>query len=402
MNQDKPKIIFITKFIPAPAYNGGALRNKEWLKFLSKKYNIYLVGFWDKKFKNNLINELDDLNISIIGFEYKNSYLLKLLKYIISIITFQPYILYQYYANKTRKIIEKLIRENEIEFIFCAELATVQYCNKKTIGNIPVYFDDHNVEFKLIERTVLFSKNIKKLVLIRESVLIKRIERQAIENTRKTFVVSEFDKKLLLDNFNRLENKIKIVNNSFVDNDGLKLNKLDEVPSIIFTGNLGWLPNKIGLEHFLLNIWPSVKTKIENVKLVIIGSNADFFSKFIASDSGIEVYNNINDKEKNKLLKKAWLGIVPLYFGSGSRIKILEYWSHGKPVVSTKIGAEGLNLSSGTILTDQDLKFANEIIKLLVNKKVVFEMGKKNYSVFKEYYVNEKVYEDTLFNAFSS
>ena len=52
----KKEIIILTKFIPAPAYSGGAKRNLSWIKFLSKYYKIHLIGFYDKQFGNKMIN----------------------------------------------------------------------------------------------------------------------------------------------------------------------------------------------------------------------------------------------------------------------------------------------------------------------------------------------------------
>ena len=54
------KAIVLTKFIPAPAFSGGAIRSRAWIRFLSKYYDIIVIGYWDKKFGNSRVEELRD------------------------------------------------------------------------------------------------------------------------------------------------------------------------------------------------------------------------------------------------------------------------------------------------------------------------------------------------------
>ena len=65
--------------------------------------------------------------------------------------------------------------------------------------------------------------------------------------------------------------------------------------------------------------------------------------------------------------------LVPVYFGSGTRIKILEYWAHAKTVLSTTIGAEGLHNCIGTVIKDSDEDIINAIVDLLNNKETLEE-----------------------------
>ena len=79
----KQEIILLMKFIPAPAYSGGAKRNLSWLKFLSKYYKVNLIGFFDKKYNNSKISDLKKYNINIYGFTFKRNIIKNSLKSII-------------------------------------------------------------------------------------------------------------------------------------------------------------------------------------------------------------------------------------------------------------------------------------------------------------------------------
>ena len=120
------------------------------------------------------------------------------------------------------------------------------------------------------------------------------------------------------------------------------------------------------------------------------------------TNPNIILHENASEIEKNKIIDESRICIVPVYFGSGTRIKILEYWSHYKPVISTTIGAEGLKESSGTYICDDDDQFANQIINLMNDKNRINKMGEENHKIFIENYCEEIVYEDTLYNAINT
>ena len=66
----KKKILFITKFVPAPAYGGGLKRNSAWIKFLSKYYKVDVIGYWNKDFGNSKIKELKQYTNNIYGYPF--------------------------------------------------------------------------------------------------------------------------------------------------------------------------------------------------------------------------------------------------------------------------------------------------------------------------------------------
>ena len=76
----------------------------------------------------------------------------------------------------------------------------------------------------------------------------------------------------------------------------------------------------------------------------------------------------------------------------------MEYWSHSKTVVSTKLGAEGLPSVKGTFIVDDDAEIINSIQKLLSNPTRLKKLGEHNYRIFKEKYEEENVYGDTLYS----
>ena len=115
---------------------------------------------------------------------------------------------------------------------------------------------------------------------------------------------------------------------------------------ILFLGALDWRPNQDAVAFLLKDIFPLVRARIPDARLLVVGRNPpNWLLKQISDASGVQLRANVPDVRP--FLAKSSLMIVPLRIGGGSRLKILEALASGLPVVSTAVGAEGLSLKSG-------------------------------------------------------
>ena len=113
-------------------------------------------------------------------------------------------------------------------------------------------------------------------------------------------------------------------------------------PSLIFCGSLDYTPNKNGLLWFYEMIWPKLKMTVKGITLTVIGRNGfDMAYAPLKIDPQINFIGEV--KDVTSYYNKNNIAIVPLLEGSGTRLKILEAMSFGLPVISTSIGAEGIN-----------------------------------------------------------
>jgi polysaccharide biosynthesis protein PslH len=305
-------------------------------------------------------------------------------------------LLEKYRSQQIFSKVKHLVSSHDFEFILCSELSAMQYV-QEIASAIPVFFDDHNVEHDLIRQSAeLFPPPLRQLIL-RESMKIKTEELASVRMAEKTFAVSDLDREALW------WDPILTINNTFADGWWLYKDLLSDDPTIIFVGNISWKPNLLWLIHFIEKVFPKILGVIPNAKFVIAGSNAPESIKNIAKAHGnITLSENVSEEDKIRLINRAWIGIAPLYFGWGTRIKILEYWSYWKTVVSTQKWAEWLRSSEWTIIAYSDDEFADWITKILVNPQLLQEYWKENYSTFLSYYSFEKVYAHTLYNALST
>ena len=111
--------------------------------------------------------------------------------------------------------------------------------------------------------------------------------------------------------------------------------------SVLFVGELGYPPNAEGLEWFLRDVWPEVRRSVPDASLDIVGRNAGPGVRAANGTNGVTVHGFVASLAER--YERAALSIAPLWAGGGTRLKILESLAHAVPVVSTTIGAFGLD-----------------------------------------------------------
>ena len=109
---------------------------------------------------------------------------------------------------------------------------------------------------------------------------------------------------------------------------------------IVFSGNLEYPPNIQAVQFFHDKIWPALQSRWPGLRWKILSSNPGPIRQLAARDPHIELTGFVDDAVA--VLAQSQVAIVPLLAGSGTRIKILEAWAARTPVVSTPLGAEGL------------------------------------------------------------
>lgn len=145
---------------------------------------------------------------------------------------------------------------------------------------------------------------------------------------------------------------------------------------IAFSGNLEYHPNQTAVRFFAGEIWPGLRERWPGLVWRLIGKNPDAVKRFAQGDSRIQFTGPIPDAISE--LAAAGVVVVPLLTGSGTRLKILEAWAAARPVVSTRIGAEGLPAKHGEniLLADTAPEFVQAVSQLLENPEMRDRLGK--------------------------
>ena len=141
--------------------------------------------------------------------------------------------------------------------------------------------------------------------------------------------------------------------------------------TVIFVGNMEYLPNQEAVQVIASEIAPKVQKEVNNTKFLMVGRIATKMELSNLTFTG--VVENVAE-----LLAASDVAIAPLFHGSGTRLKILEYFSCGLPVISTTVGVEGLEVKSevNALIEDDMNEFAIKVTKLLKDKALSMRLGK--------------------------
>lgn len=158
----------------------------------------------------------------------------------------------------------------------------------------------------------------------------------------RTTVVSATDKLLLQTLDQKL--KVSVVPNG-VDTGEYAPGEPAGGDNILMVGTLSYKPNVDAVLYFYREIFPELQRSIPGCTLTIVGKDPDARIRLLATDPAVRVHANVADVRP--YYRQAFVAVVPLSAGGGTRLKIIEALALGVPVVSTAIGCEGLEVVNG-------------------------------------------------------
>jgi glycosyltransferase involved in cell wall biosynthesis len=207
----------------------------------------------------------------------------------------------------------------------------------------------HNVESLIWQRYFeTESSPLKRWYIGRQWRKFQRFERRVLGEATRTVAVSPEDAALFRDSFGA--ERVSVVDN------GVDVGYFSpaDVPrpagQLLFLGSLDWRPNLDAVDQFLSRVLPAVRRERPEVEGVLVGRNPPpALRRRVEGTPGVRLHADVADVRP--YIAGSTLLVVPLRIGGGSRLKILEALSMGLPVVSTRVGAEGLCLRDGEHLS---------------------------------------------------
>jgi glycosyltransferase involved in cell wall biosynthesis len=149
-----------------------------------------------------------------------------------------------------------------------------------------------------------------------------------------------------------------------------------EAFTLLFLGSFRHLPNQEALNWFLRGVWPKLRAAEPRIRLIVVGSDPPP-PHAIPDDEAIQLVGFVEDVLEP--LTRYAVFLCPILSGSGVRVKLLEAFAAGIPVVSTRLGAEGLAEKDGEVcaLADEPEAFAQAILDLLADPRKAAEMARR-------------------------
>ena len=195
-------------------------------------------------------------------------------------------------------------------------------------------------------------------------------EWRAVSLARQTFVCSDLDRVKLARLFRT--DKVMAVPNAVAMGP-----KTPPPPkqTLLILGHYSFTPNRLGAEYFLDEVWDLIRQEVPDAQLVIAGAGPEGIRQFAQATAGVLFTGYV--KDLNLLYAETRAVVCPILSGGGTRLKVMEAAAYGRPIASTRIGAEGIDLKDGSeiLLADTPQALAQACIKLLTDFPFSVAMG---------------------------
>lgn len=358
-------MLFITNLLPYPLDNGGKIKTYHTLSVLIDLFEIDLLCFIEDKSDRKYIRDIKRLGISVNvvlkRLRHTQTPFLLCWEVLKSFITKYPYIVSKYSSPEMRRIVAGKLTEKRYHTIYIDHLPLFQYVpddnHKKTIF---VILDQHNLEYEIIRRRMDVTKNVlTKLLLHLEYLKVVRYEKESCMKADLTLAITKRDLSLI----DRMtENRARCVIAPFYVEDISPVlhDKSFKKKTILFLGTMSWFPNEDAVTWFFHNVFKKYHLDIKGWRFLIVGNSPGKTILDLRSDS-VCITGYVDNLRP--YIDDSLLSVVPMRIGGGMRIKVLDLFSFGIPVISTNIGCEGIPVSNGKhiLIADTPLEFKHSI-----------------------------------------
>ena len=213
-------------------------------------------------------------------------------------------------------------------------------------------------------------------------------ERRAMARADRTFVCSAADR----DHLRRTMrvDEVEVIPNAVEPVDPAPL---PDAPTALFLGSLVYPPNRNAAVYLMREIWPRVRREVPDAKLIIAGQSPDAVPGSEDPPHGVEFSGFVEDL--GPLYAGTRVVCAPIFAGGGTRIKIVEAAAHGRPVVATSLGAEGLELENDRqiLLRDEPESFAAAVVELMRDDERARRIGEAGRAAVARTYDRDRIVE---------
>jgi glycosyltransferase involved in cell wall biosynthesis len=397
------RILFLGLAPPVPATNGHRLRNRSLLLALAQEgHEVTLLCFADPEEVRSPDPELMRLcaDLRLIVAPPIRSALAEYWGRLSTLFSRLPYGAHRLRSDVMMQTVGHELNKWTFDAIICDDIYMLANIPLKL--RTPVLLNKHDLTHEIMARFSQYEKNpLKKLYARSECRKVRHLESAACTNSAMVLACSERDRECLQNLSPHAQ--VHVLPN-VIDVETYVPSQRDEDNTVVFVGAMDWFPNCDAVEFFLTEILPDLRDREPNVHVIIAGRNAPAsLCKRYSDLPYVEFLTNVPDMRP--ILAHAAVCIVPLRIGSGTRMKILEAAAMGKPVVSTRIGAEGLNFvpSEEIILADEPREFGSALAALLMDSAARQRLGQaarrrveQEYSVLAFRRILRSVFEELM------
>lgn len=278
----------------------------------------------------------------------------------------------------------------ETALVFCHHLASMMAELRHGLIHQPIVLDMDDIEHvsfarRISEPPVWFSKRLSYLQL----PALLYAEYRAIRRARRTYVCSVTDQYKL----NRLfrTRAVEALPNAMPLRE---IGPPSSEPTLMMLGHYSFAPNRQGANYFIKSVWPRVHAQMPSARLLVAGAEPELLEAFRSQPEGVTFTGYVKDLDA--LYRGTRVAVCPILSGGGTRLKIMEAAAYGRPVVSTRLGAEGIELKPGEeiLLGDTPEQMAAHCLALLRDDELAQRIGQQAQQAIEARYSRERIVAD--------
>ncbi|MBX7093842.1 MAG: glycosyltransferase family 4 protein [Flavobacteriales bacterium] len=312
-----------------------------------------------------------------------------------ALVTSDSYNVSRFFSPDYDRRLVQILSEEQFDIIHLESLFMTPYiATIRRHSKAPIVLRSHNLEYIIWERMAEVSRNqAKKAYLKLLARQLKKYEMQVINTVDGIAAISGEDAK----KYHQQKCKKPIINLAFgINLSGYKPVELQREQTTVFhIGSMDWTPNIEGIDWFLKMVWPIVQKKNPQLKLHLAGRKMpSHLNQY--SDQNVVIDGEVSDAKE--FINQHCVMVVPLLTAGGMRVKIIEAMAMKKAIVSTRIGAEGIDYEKGKhlLIADEPEQFADAILSVTSQPECCKELGTSARRLVEEHYDNEVLTEKLI------
>ena len=354
----KPRVFVLLSRVPWPLEKGDKLRAWHQLVELSKRCELAVFCLSDAPVSDEAVAQLQTVSSHVHVFRLRRMSIAW--RMFLALFSTRPFQVHYFYQRAAARKVEAAIQAFAPDHIYCQLIRCSEYV--KHIHHIPKTLDYMDAFNKGMERRASQSRGVFRWFLLTESQRLVRYENLIFDYFDHHTIISEQDQKLI---YHPERKKIAVIPNG-VDTGYFGYQAtLTSDPVVVFTGNMGYPPNVDTAERLAKDVFPLIRKRVPNAKLLLAGADPSARVKALAQLEGVEVTGWLND------IRTAYhAGTVfaaPLRIGTGLQNKLLEAMAMGLPCVTTTLANNALQAvhNESVVIADDTEAHANAIVRLL-------------------------------------
>jgi len=366
------RILLLTQVLPYPPHSGGKIKAYNLIRYLAQQHEIVLVAFIRSAQELDHLAHLAPFCRRTETVLLRRSRLNDGLALARSLPDSRPFLITRDWSEDMSATVRRVVAEECPDLLHVVQLNMVQYA--LAVNNIPKILDQENAVSLIVERLYrLEPPGLRKLLLGLEWRKLAPYESQVCQQFDHILAVTEEDKRALLAQIPNSQSPIHItVIPISIDCEAVRpVPRRPGAKSILSLGTMFWPPNSDGVLWFTREVYPLIKQRIPEVNFYIIGARPPGeVIRLGVRDESVKVTGYVEDI--TLYIEDSAVLVVPLRAGGGMRVKILDAWARGIPIVSTTIGCEGIEVrhEENILVADTPMDFAQAVGRVIRDKEL--------------------------------